>query len=38
VATAVAAIPGLLLLGWLTRRGAETRVPASRGCALLAED
>ena len=37
--TAMAAIPGLLLLAWLTRRGAATRA-ASRGSGgpVLAED
>jgi PAT family beta-lactamase induction signal transducer AmpG len=39
VATTIAAIPGLLLLAWLTRRGAATRVAETRpGQTLLAED
>lgn len=39
VATTVAAIPGLLMLAWLTRRGAETQIASHRGGnPLLAED
>jgi PAT family beta-lactamase induction signal transducer AmpG len=37
--TTMAALPGLVLLAWLTRRGAETRLDTRRtGAAMLAED
>ena len=39
VATTVAALPGLALLAWLTRRGAATRIERRRDEApVLAED
>ena len=38
IGTAVAALPGLLLLAWLTRRGAATRVAPRGGGPVLGED
>ncbi|MFN4311953.1 MAG: AmpG family muropeptide MFS transporter [Ferrovibrio sp.] len=38
VATTVAALPGLALLAWLTRRGAATRIAENRSGILLADD
>jgi PAT family beta-lactamase induction signal transducer AmpG len=38
LATTVAALPGLALLAWLTRRGAATRIVEKRPGILLAED
>lgn len=38
LATTVAALPGLLLLAWLTRSGAETRIGRPAGRAALALD
>lgn len=38
LATTVAALPGLILLAWLTRRGAVTRIVEKRPGIVLAED
>ncbi|MFN4163464.1 MAG: AmpG family muropeptide MFS transporter [Ferrovibrio sp.] len=38
LATTVAALPGLILLAWLTRRGAATRIVEKRPGIVLAED
>lgn len=38
LATTVAALPGLILLAWLTRRGAATRIAERRPGIVLAED
>lgn len=38
LATTVAALPGLALLAWLTRRGAATRIAEKRPGIVLAED